>query len=35
VDRIGRLGSVVQNGSIHRYLFYSFIGLFLVLVVAR
>lgn len=33
--RIGRLGSVVQNGSIHRYLFYSFIGLFLVLAVAR
>lgn len=34
-DSVGRLGSVVQNGSIHRYLFYSFIGLFLVLVVAR
>ncbi len=34
VDRVGALGGVLQNGSIHRYLLYSFIGLLVVLVVA-
>ncbi|MDQ1248470.1 MAG: hypothetical protein QG597_2843 [Actinomycetota bacterium] len=35
MERIGQLGAWVQNGSIHRYLLYSFIGLMLVLAVAR
>lgn len=34
LDRIGALGGVLQNGSIHRYLLYSFTGLIIVLLVA-
>lgn len=34
VERLGYLGSWLQNGDIHRYLFYSFLGLIAVLVVA-
>lgn len=33
--RIGLLGGWLQNGSIHRYLLYSFIGLLLILAVSR
>ena len=34
VERLGYLGSWLQNGSVHRYLLYSFLGLIAVLVVA-
>lgn len=34
VDRVGGWGGRLQNGSVHRYLLYSFVGLLLVLMVA-